>query len=547
MIALNAAQPAAPATGATTVVRRGLASAAAAALLIVFVPRTAALHDHGLVSSLAVAALFVTGALSCALGRVWSGAMATLAAVALALVFVGRPAAAGLTESALGVAAMPLLGALLAASVASRRWLAVIAIGFGVVAGPLHALLYDPYLDPQCMSNCAHSPLAVTHTPTWAAFAEHVGTWASAIVITLLVVAGGRRVALLAGAVAGMSFLSGLHPNVLLLGAAIVAATLAADIVTSMSVGVRLRELMSALAAGPDLQGTLRTALADVELTIAYVVDGATEHNSPHRSAEFVDVLVARDGTPCPPPPPAQVSTPVRADGNVLAWIRHGPAAADVARLAATLKGPARLAFAVERLEALTGAQSRHIAASRTRIVESGDEERRRLERDIHDGAQQQMLSLGMQIEMALIDLEPGVASRPVLEVSLARVRDALGELRGIAHGLRPFPLEVAGIDTALHALARRSVTPVIVGPVPRRRLGSEVESTVLALVQSAVACADGPVDVEVTEHDSTIELSISGLSPSVINGLFADRVASVGGSLRSGSNEVTAVIPCAP
>jgi signal transduction histidine kinase len=277
------------------------------------------------------------------------------------------------------------------------------------------------------------------------------------------------------------------------------------------------------------------------------VVDRAADQTSLDQSVGLVDVLVARDGTPCLPPPPAQVSTPVRGDGIVLAWIRHGPAAADVARLAATLDGPARLAFAVERLEAVSAAQSRHIAASRTRIVESGEEERRRLERDIHDGAQQQMLSLGMQIEMALIDLEPRAASRPVLEVSLARVRDALGELRGIAHGLRPFPLEVAGLDTALHALARRSDTPVIVGPLPRRRLGNEVESTVLALVQSVVACADGPVDVGVTEHESTVELSISGLSPSVINGLVADRVASVGGSLRSGSNEVTAVIPCAP
>jgi hypothetical protein len=257
VIALNGAQPGAqralPAQGATTVAWRVLAAAAAASLLIVFVPRTAALHDHGLVSSLAVSALFVTGALSCALGRVWSGATATLAAVALVLILVGRAAAAGLTATALGAGAVPLLGPLLVASVASRRWLAVMAIGFGLVAGPLYALLYDPYLDPQCLSNCAHSPLAVTHAPSWAAFAEHVGTWASAMVIAVLVVAGRRRVALLAGALAATTFLFGFHPNVLLLAAAIVAATLATDLVTSMSVGVRLRELMSALAAGPDL------------------------------------------------------------------------------------------------------------------------------------------------------------------------------------------------------------------------------------------------------------------------------------------------------
>ena len=191
--------------------------------------------------------------------------------------------------------------------------------------------------------------------------------------------------------------------------------------------------------------------------------------------------------------------------------------------------------------------QARRIAASRTRIVESGDEERRRLERDIHDGAQQQILSLGMQIETALIDLKPDDASRATLEVGLARVREALGDLREIAHGLRPFPLEVAGLDAALHALARRSDMPVLVGRVPRRRLGCEAESAVLALVQSAVTCADGPIDVDVTAHDSTIELAISGVAPALVDGLFADRVAAVDGSLRYESNTVTAVIPCAP
>src|SRR4051812_42811445 len=120
MIAMNRSEP--TAMGVKTVALRSLGSVASFALLIVFVPRTAALLDGGLTWSLALAALFLVGALSCALGRVWSGAAMTLAALALSLVSVGRGAAAGLTAAALGTAAAPLAAPLVAAAVASRRW-----------------------------------------------------------------------------------------------------------------------------------------------------------------------------------------------------------------------------------------------------------------------------------------------------------------------------------------------------------------------------------------------------------------------------------------
>ena len=218
----------------------------------------------------------------------------------------------------------------------------------------------------------------------------------------------------------------------------------------------------------------------------------------------------------------------------------------DVARLAAALNGPARLAFEVERLQAVTAVHSRRVAESRARIVESGDLERRRLERDIHDGAQQFVLSLGMHIEVALLDVEPDGALRPVLEVSRARVRASLDELRAIAHGLRPFPLELAGLDAALHAVALRSGVPLRIRPLPSRRFGTESESAVLEVVRSAIDTATGPVDVDVIDRTSSIELAIAGAPASAVIARSADRVAALGGCVRGEATTVTAVIPCA-
>jgi signal transduction histidine kinase len=533
-------------TTAATVLRRGACAALSIVLLIMYVPRLADLHSDRLASSLADVVFFGIGALCCMRGRIWAGFATTMAALALALVLLGRPETADLTATALGTAAAPLLAPLLAASVASRRWVAAISIGCGVVAGPVHALLVDPFLDPNCTVRCAPSPLAVTHAPGWASLADHGGAWSAAVIISFLVIVEGRKIALLASAVAAVSMLHGTHLTLLVALCGVVAASLIADLVAGLSTSLRLRRLMCALASVPDLQGALRVAVADDNLTVAYEVDAEVEHDAPGHPAAGA-VRVTRHGAPSPPPTARQMSTPVRVDGAVLAWIHHSPAASDVARLAATLNGPGRLAFAVERLEAVTVVQSQRIDASRARIVVAGDDERGRMERDIHDGAQQHVLSLGMKIETALLDLGPDDGLRQILEVNLARVRDALGQLRNIAHGLRPFPLEVVGLDAALHALARRSANPLTVHGVPARRLNAGAEHAVLALVQSAVTCSDGPVDIDVSDHGSTVELAITGASMSVVERLSADRVAAIGGSLRSGTNTVTAVIPCAP
>ncbi len=519
-----------------TIAVRALCFAGVIAALVAFVPRAAAIDAQALSCSLAAAGLFAVGALLCLLGRLWSGIAAASAAVALVIAFEGRsPGAEGAVVD-VGLAALPLVPALLAATVTSKRWLAAAAVGWSMISGLGHAMLYDPWLDPRCRIDCAHNPLTVVHRPGWATLADHSGTWAAAIIIALMIPSARRRPAMVAACIAAVSLADQTHPALLLGAAFVVIITLGADAAAAITVGVRLRELISALGSSLDLQQTLRVAIDDPDLTVAYVPD-------PDESG---DMLVTRDGATAAPPGQGQISTAVRDADGLLAWIRHDPRSRDVERLTATLGGSARLAFEIERLEAIAALHSRRISDSRARLVQSGDLERRRLERDIHDGAQQFVLSLGMQIEIALLDIDPNDEAHDVLELSQDRVRTALDELRSIAHGLRPVPFEGAGLDVTLRSIARRAAVPVTLAPVPRRRFGADAESAAVAVVQSAIDIADGPLGIVLSDHDSSLELAINGLVATGSLGFLADRVAAAGGWARAEASTFTAVIPCA-
>src|SRR4051812_15579880 len=235
------------------VATRSLGFAGAIATLIVLVPRAAELDDDALTLSVATASLLVTAALLCLLGRLWSGIIASLASAALILAFAGVSAHPDRPAVAVGAAALPLIAPLLAASVASKRWLAILALACGAVAGPLHALLYDPFFDPACRVRCAHSPLAVDYRPGWAAVAEHGGAWAAASVIVLMIPRARHRVGVVGAAVAAASLAFGVHPAALLAASATVVVVLARDAISTITLGMRLRELIAALGSSLDL------------------------------------------------------------------------------------------------------------------------------------------------------------------------------------------------------------------------------------------------------------------------------------------------------
>jgi signal transduction histidine kinase len=199
---------------------------------------------------------------------------------------------------------------------------------------------------------------------------------------------------------------------------------------------------------------------------------------------------------------------------------------------------------------AIANAQSRAaLAASRARIVAAADETRRRIERDLHDGAQQRLVSLGLDLRAAQAAVPPQLGE---LAGELSRVGEGLAgvcdELREISHGIHPAILSDKGLGPALRALARRSAVPVELDVRPDRRLPERVEVAAYYVVSEALTNAAkhshaSLVHVEIYADDSMVKLAIrdDGIGradPERGSGLIglADRVEALGGGIQMAS-----------
>jgi signal transduction histidine kinase len=205
------------------------------------------------------------------------------------------------------------------------------------------------------------------------------------------------------------------------------------------------------------------------------------------------------------------------------------------------------------------------LRASRQRIVTTQDQERQRIERNIHDGAQQRLVSIALTIRMAQQRLDP--TADPALADGLGRIAEqldlALAELRELARGIHPAILTEEGLGAALESLATRAAVPVRIVAAPDRRLPAAVETTAYFVVSEALAnvakhagtCtatisarqAGGQLLVEVTDD------GVGGTDPGKGCGLrgLGDRVAALDGRLEvhsppGGGTRVVAELPCA-
>ena len=182
---------------------------------------------------------------------------------------------------------------------------------------------------------------------------------------------------------------------------------------------------------------------------------------------------------------------------------------------------------------------------SRARIVAAADETRRRIERDLHDGAQQRLATLAMQLDAAAGNLTAGPEElRDVLAQAANAVTAALDEVREIAHGIHPAVLSEGGLAPALRALARRSAVPVKLTVSASGRLAERIEVTayyvVSELLTNAVKHARASVvRVTVMQPDKTLHLSVrddgaGGADPARGSGLIGlrDRVEAIGGTV---------------
>ncbi len=302
--------------------------------------------------------------------------------------------------------------------------------------------------------------------------------------------------------------------------------------------------------------GALRTALADAlgdpTLQVAYWL--------PQRR-RWVDGAGADFTTPGPGD--GRATTPVEQDGRPVAMLVHE--AADEPELVRAVGGAAALALDNERLEAELRANVQELRASRARIVESADVARRRIERDLHDGAQQQLVALALVLQTARrqVDRDPDQA-RALLDDARGALDDALRDLRELARGIHPAVLSDRGLGFALEALAGRATVPVEIAQAPEERLPDAVEAAAYFVVAEALtnvaryAQAEQAV-VAVARENGRVVVRVSddgvgGADPSGGSGLrgLGDRVAALDGTLDvesppGGGTTVHAVIPLPP
>ena len=203
------------------------------------------------------------------------------------------------------------------------------------------------------------------------------------------------------------------------------------------------------------------------------------------------------------------------------------------------------------------------LRASRARIVEAADAARRRLERDLHDGAQQRLVELALDLRMARarLDDEPARAQE-LLDAALGDLEEATRELRELARGIHPAALTEGGLRPALQALVARSSIPTRLVAVPDERFAPSVEATAYftvseGLTNTARYAAAERVEVEAVHLDSRLRIEIrddgcGGADPTGGSGLrgLADRVAALDGVLNvisppGGGTVLRAEIPC--
>jgi signal transduction histidine kinase len=202
------------------------------------------------------------------------------------------------------------------------------------------------------------------------------------------------------------------------------------------------------------------------------------------------------------------------------------------------------------------------LAASRARLVEVGDAERQRLERNLHDGAQQRLVSVALGLNMVAGRLEKDPASaREMLATAQSELARGLDDLRELARGIHPVVLTERGLGPALQSLVSRAPLPVEVTEVPEERLEGAVEAAAYYVVAEAVTniakyAHASSATVTVTRVNGTATVTVSddgvgGADPAHGSGLsgLAARVEALNGRLdvdspRGGGTRITAQIP---
>jgi signal transduction histidine kinase len=257
----------------------------------------------------------------------------------------------------------------------------------------------------------------------------------------------------------------------------------------------------------------------------------------------------------------------VERNGRSIAAIVHDPALREDPGLIASVSAAVGLAVENQSLAAELQAQLDEVRASRTRIVAAADAERARLERDIHDGAQQRLLALMIELRLAreALGADPNVDLAPRLDRAMVNLRSATDELRELARGVRPAILADAGLGPAVRTLAELSSCPVELSIELAGRLDAGVESAAYFVVAESLANVVRHASANVARVTISMETDpgrvviavtddgVGGASADRGSGIrgLKDRVEALGGQLavesRAGNGtRIRVELPCA-
>lgn len=258
-----------------------------------------------------------------------------------------------------------------------------------------------------------------------------------------------------------------------------------------------------------------------------------------------------------------RAKTLIERDGERVAALIHDPSLEDERELLDAVGAAAGIALENARLHAELKARLEELEGSRGRVLDASQKERKRLERNLHDGAQQRLIALSLELKMLGDLLGDDTAARASVEQARGEIAVSLEELRDVARGLHPAVLSGHGLGVALESLVATAVVPVRLTVSLEERLEEPIEvaayyvvSESLANVGKHAAAESATVDVSRVDGELVVEVvddGIGGADTERGSGLrgLADRVEAVGGRLRvwtpnGGGTRVRAEMPCA-
>jgi signal transduction histidine kinase len=431
----------------------------------------------------------------------------------------------------------------------------VVTIGAVWLLGLARPLVYEPFHDPLCRSRCVrwpslvHPSLPVAEALVIAASVATLGIGAALLVIALSTFTRRQGWAwLVPGAIAAaaatmvavaVAVLSA-HPvpmperpaqpvaGLTMASAFSVTVVLLAWCVDRVVIRFRLRRIGTLLVRGEaSAQDLLATALRDRSAVVGYWVDGLG--------------YVTAGGGLVPSTSPGRRQTELTSQGGPVAVVDHAEGL-EQSLLERNLGPHIRLALQNENLALQLRRRVDELAASRQRVVSAADVARSRLERDLHDGAQQRVLALSLELRRGLLLAERlGEAAQARLFEGLTTATlTLLDRLRVVASGIFPAVLETAGLEAAVRALAATSSAPLELDVGPIGRLPGDVERAAYAVLASTRPAARA---MSICVDNDTLRLRIDGVD--TVPESVLDRIATCKGVQTRQDDSWEVRLPC--